>query len=63
MHYQSRSEDPPQTFYICGDPGYASAHHIETSSLEAAVCECSSKEAFLKISQNSQKNTCVRVSF
>ena len=30
---------------------------------EEAVWRCSVKEVFLKISQNSQGNTCVRVSF
>ena len=30
---------------------------------EAVVQRCSVKKAFLKISQNSQENTCVRVSF
>ena len=30
---------------------------------EEAIRRCSSKNAFLKISQYSQKNTCVRVSF
>ena len=32
-------------------------------NLEAAVCRCSSKLVFLKISQISQKNTCVGASF
>ena len=30
---------------------------------EAAVCRCSSKYVFSKISQDSQENTCVGVSF
>ena len=30
---------------------------------EAAVCACSTKQLFLKISQNSQENTCNRISF
>ena len=37
---------------------------IETSlSSEAVVWRCSVKKVFLKVSQNSQENTCVRVSF
>ena len=32
-------------------------------SSEAVVRRCSVKEVFLKISQNSQENTCARVSF
>ena len=31
--------------------------------LEAVVQRCSVKEVFLEISQNSQENTCTRVSF
>ena len=31
--------------------------------LEAVVRRCSVKKVFLEISQNSQENTCVRVSF
>ena len=34
-----------------------------SSSAEAVVQRCSVKKMFLKISQNSQDNTCVRVSF
>ena len=32
-------------------------------ALEAVVRRCSLKKMFLKISQNSQENTCARVSF
>ena len=32
-------------------------------SIEAVVQRCSVKKMFLEISQNSQKNTCARVSF
>ena len=32
-------------------------------SSEAVVLSCSVKKVFLKISQNSQENTCVRVPF
>ena len=30
---------------------------------EAVLCRCSVEKVFLKISQNSQENTCTRVSF
>ena len=30
---------------------------------KAAVCRCSAKKMFLKISQNSQKSTCARAPF
>ena len=33
------------------------------ASVEAAVQRCSVKKVFLEISQNSQENTCARVSF
>ena len=36
---------------------------MKNQILEAVVQLCSVKKVFLKISQNSQKNTCVRVSF
>ena len=36
---------------------------IKTVCLEAVSRRCSVKKVFLKISQNSQKNTCARVSF
>ena len=36
---------------------------IDVYRAEAAVRRCSSKQVFLKISQNSQENTCARVSF
>ena len=36
---------------------------IYNSNSEAVVRRCSVKEVFLKISQNSQKNTCARVFF
>ena len=35
----------------------------EEAIAEAVVQRCSVKKAFLKISQNSQENTCARVSF
>ena len=38
-----------------GEPGYL--------QLEALVWSCSLKKVFLKISQNSQEDTCVRVTF
>ena len=34
----------------------------ETTNLEAVVQRCSVKKLFLEISQNSQENTCARVS-
>ena len=37
--------------------------NLEWQELEAAVCRCYSKQVFLKISQYSQKNICVGVSF
>ena len=36
---------------------------VKEQSTKAAVCVCFTKQVFLKISQNSQENTCVRVSF
>ena len=36
---------------------------MKNQILEAVVQWCSVKKVFLKISQNSQKNTCARVSF
>ena len=36
---------------------------VRFSYAEAVVLRCSVKNLFLKISQNSQKNTCARVSF
>ena len=38
-----------------GEPGYLQS--------EALVRSCSLKKVFLKISQNSQEDTCVRVTF
>ena len=38
----------------------ASIKHLAT---EALIGRCSVKKVFLKISQNSQENTCARVSF
>ena len=38
-------------------------HFMISSSAEAVVRKCSVKKLFLKISQNSHENTCVRVSF
>ena len=35
----------------------------EEAIAEAVVQRCSVKKAFLEISQNSQENTCARVSF
>ena len=35
---------------------------IKSVKTEAVATRCSVKKVFLKISQNSQKNTCVRVS-
>ena len=37
--------------------------HSITPKTEAAVQKCSVKKVFLEISQNSQENTCARVSF
>ena len=36
---------------------------IETFKTEAVIQSCSPKKVFLKVSQNSQENTCARVSF
>ena len=36
---------------------------ISVTNSEAVVQRCSVKKAFLEISQNSQENICVRVSF
>ena len=36
---------------------------LETVHLETVTQRCSVKKAFLEISQNSQENTCARVSF
>ena len=35
----------------------------KNKEIEAVVRRCSLKKVFLKISQNSQENTCARVSF
>ena len=37
--------------------------NVRTMVLEAVVRRCSVKKVFLEISENSQENTCVRVSF
>ena len=37
--------------------------HCITQILEAVARRCSVKQVFLEISQNSQENTCARVSF
>ena len=36
---------------------------VELGPTKAVVQRCSAKKVFLKISQNSQENTCARVSF
>ena len=38
-------------------------HKLKVKVLEAVVRGCSVKKVFLEISQNSQENTCARVSF
>ena len=37
--------------------------HTHTHDTEAVAQSCSVKKVFLEISQNSQENTCTRVSF
>ena len=39
------------------------ARNAENNSREAVVRRCSVETVFIKISQNSQENTCARVSF
>ena len=43
------------------ETGRIVVHHI--TNLEAVAKRCSMKKVFLEISQNSQENTCARVSF
>ena len=38
-------------------------HFTHTTNAEAVVRRCSVEKVFLEISQNSQENTCARVSF
>ena len=38
-------------------------NHLDAVSTEAAGQRCSEKKVFLEISQNSQENTCAKVSF
>ena len=42
---------------------FCSSGNYEFGSPEAVVWRCSSKKVFLKMSPNSQENTCARVSF
>ena len=47
----------------CPSPLLRHLHHIHILYAEAVVRKCCSKKMFLKISQISQENTCVEVSF
>ena len=55
--------------YIRLSPSWGKKNWLEmmqrtkAQTLEAVVQRCSVKNVFLEISQNSQKNTCARVSF
>ena len=56
----------PSSDYLCiswSTPYASLTNQMVTASPEAVVRRCSVKKVFLEISQNSQENTCARVSF
>ena len=52
-------EAPVESFQV----NFQIASEEDAASTEAVVRKCSSKQVFLKISQISQENTCVGISF
>ena len=52
-----------KAIYSYADSHFNTMAKTEVVATEAVVQRCSVKKVFLEISQNSQENTCARVSF